>query len=226
MGFGEPHHLVGRHVAGDEQRRVLGAVVAAEKVLCVGVALGHLLDVREEAHRRVAVRVGRERRLALRLEQPLDRVGEVLVVLAQHRARLGAERVLGVRQVLEAVALDAHHLGQRVAEERRVVDRPVVGGVGVLVGPGLREDALVVGGGDRLGPAKHHVLEKVREAAAAGLDLVAAAGADDELERDDFGQAGRDDHHAQPVRQVAHDGLERERARGAGRGGRRRRGRW
>ena len=160
-------------VARDDDRRVLGPVPAVEERLRVGELVGHVLDVAEEAHRRVLVGVRREGGLAHRLEQLRHRLRAVLVVLAEDGARLRLERRLGVIEVLEAVRLDLEDLLEVLLGERHVVVRVVVGRVGVLPRAGLRQDRLVGVGRVRLRPAEHHVLEEVGEARLARLHLVA-----------------------------------------------------
>ena len=190
-------------VAGEQHDGVLGPVEAVEERLRVVIALGHRLDVGEKAHRGVAVRVLLEGHLALRLEDLPDGVRGVLVVLAQDRERLGPEVGLGVAQVLKAVGLDAQDGVEVVLEKRRVVDRAVVRGVGVLVAAGALEKVLVLGRRDRLGAPEHHVLEKVGEAAFAGLHLVPRARAHDDLERDHVRKRRRHHDDAQAVGEVA-----------------------
>ena len=133
------------------------------------------------------------------------------------------KRLDRVVEVLEAVGLDLQDRLEVLAGESHVVVGEVVAGEGVLARAGLRQDRLV--GLRRVGlrAAEHHVLEEVREARLARLDLVARAGLDRDLQRHDVGEAGRDHDHAQAVRQGALGGLERkdaaERARGLGGGG-------
>ncbi len=164
-------------VAHDQQRRVLRPVEPLEEIQAVVVVARHGLDVVEETDRRVLVGVLGEGELPHLLEHRLDGVRNALVVLAQHGQGLGAERVFGVLQVLEAVGLHVHHGGQLAHRADDVVGRPVVGRVGVRIGAHPLEDVVVLVLRVLVGTAEHHVLEEVGEAAVAWLDLVAGAGA-------------------------------------------------
>ena len=86
------------------------------------------------------VGVGREGLVALDLVELADRVGAVLVVLAENGARLGLEAAPRVVEVLEAVGLDLQDLLQVLLRERRVVVGVVVRRVGVLPRAGLGHD--------------------------------------------------------------------------------------
>ncbi len=206
----EREDRLGLHVPGDDDRRVLGTVPAVEEGLRVRVLVGHVLDVLEEAHRRVLVRVDLEGLVARDLVDLLDRVRAVLVVLAENGARLGLERRLVVREVLEPVGLDLQHRLEVFLRERRVVVRVVVRRVGVLLGARARHDRLVLLRRVLLRPAKHHVLEEVGEAGLAGLDLVPRARLHGDLERDDVRKSRGHDDHLQPVRKSRLRGLERQ----------------
>ena len=210
-------HLVGPHVARHDHGRVLGPVPAVEERLRVVELVGHVLDVLQETHAGVAIGVGPEGVVALHFDELLDRVGAVLVVLAEHGPRLGLERLYRVLEVLEAIGLDLQDRLEVLAREGRVVVGEVVAGEGVLASAGLGQDRLVRLGRERLRPPEHHVLEEVSEARLAGLHLVPRPGLDRDLERHDVREAGRDDDHAQAVRQRALLGVEGEdAARGAG----------
>ncbi len=69
--------------------------------------------------------------VAQRLVELAERVGEVLVVFAQHRARLGAELLFGVLEVLETVCFEFEDLLEVFGCEYGVIDGAVVGRVGV-----------------------------------------------------------------------------------------------
>ena len=188
-------------VARHDDRRVLGPVPAVEERLRVRVLVGHVLDVLEEAHRRVLVGVDVERPVARDLVELRNRVRVVLVVLAEDGARLGLELGLAVLEVLEAVGLDFEHRLEVFLRERRVVVRVVVRRVRVLAGARARHDRLVLRRRVRLRPAEHHVLEEVGETGLAGLDLVPRARLHRDLDRDDVREAGRHDDHLQAVRE-------------------------
>ena len=74
-------------VAGDDDRAVLGTVPAVEEDLAVGVLVGHVLDVGEEADRRVLVGVRRVRRVLHRLVQKLRNGDDALLLYSPSTAR-------------------------------------------------------------------------------------------------------------------------------------------
>ena len=169
-------HLIGREIADHEEGGVARHVPALEEGQAVRlVLLGHALDVLEKAHRGVAVGALAEGGLVQGLVEHEVRVGDVLVVLAEHRLGLGLEGGLRVLEVLEAIGLEGddrrERLGRAVGDE----EREVVGGLGVAVHPGGLEHGPVLLARVSVGAAEHHVLEEVREAGAPVLDLVARA---------------------------------------------------
>ncbi len=183
------------------------------------VLVGHVLDVLEEAHRRVLVGVDGVRPVVLDLDQFLERVGAVLVVFAENRPRLGLEVGFGVRQVLEHVGVDGEQFLEVVLRKGGVVGGHVVAGAGILARAGLDDRLLELRGRvDRRAP-EHQVLEEVGEARAPRFDLVARPRLHRDLHRHDVREAGGYDDHAQPVRQRRLRGLEGE---NVGRPGRRR----
>ena len=160
-------------VTDDDHAGVFGPVPAVEEGLRVVHLVGHVLDVGEKAHRGVLVRVHAEGDVRQALETLAQWVGVVLQVLTLDRQCLGAELLLAVVEMLEAVRLDLDHLFEVVGGEGGVVVGEVVGGVGVLVTAGRLDDGAV--GIRRVvwRAAEHHVLEEMREARLAGLDFVA-----------------------------------------------------
>src|ERR1700741_1774424 len=68
------------HIARDDDRCVFGAIVTIEELLAVVVFIRHCLDVLEETHGRVLIRMYLKRRGAKSFEQLLRRAGAVLVV--------------------------------------------------------------------------------------------------------------------------------------------------
>jgi hypothetical protein len=160
-----------------------GRYQRSKNVCCVLALVRHVLDVGEEAHARVLVRVHRVGQVGQALRGLDQRVREVLEVLALDRERLGAELGIAVLEVLEPVRLEREHLVQVRRGEIRVVVRVVVRGVGVLVGARGLDARVVLLGRVLLGAAEHHVLEEVREAGLAGLHLVARARLDRDLQR-------------------------------------------
>jgi hypothetical protein len=136
---------------------------------------------------------------ALDLDQLLHRIGAVLVVFPEHGAGLRAEGRLGVLEILEAVRLDAQDGLEVFLGEGRVVVCVVVGGVRVLSSSGASQDRLVLLRRVALRPAEHHVLEEVRKARLARLDLIARASLNGDLQRDEVGEASRDDDHLEAV---------------------------
>ncbi len=149
-------------------------------------------------------------RLAQHFVHFREGVGAVLVVLALHGQRLGLELRLGVLEALEPVGLGLHNRFEVFFGEGRVIDRAVVRGVGVRLGSGALEQLFALLGRVVVAPAKHDVLEEVREAALAGLDLVARARRDDDVERDEVRVVGRNRHETQAVGQVVNRVLVRE----------------
>ena len=91
-------HVRRRHIAGDEEHGVVGAVVAAEEGPRILVQRRHDRDIALVAERRVAVRMALERGAdELLVERELG-VRARLAILAVDGAGLGLERGLGVRQ--------------------------------------------------------------------------------------------------------------------------------
>ena len=161
--------------------------------------LRHRVDVALVADHRVPVRVLRVRDLADRFVHRPPRVREIFVVLAGDRAGLVAIRRLRHVEVHESIGLDRHEIGERLLRDERDVEREVVRRERVVVRAERLHLLLVVGGGHLLRAAEHQVLEEVRVAAAAGLDLVARAGHDERVECNGRGPAHRHDDDAKPV---------------------------
>ena len=167
------HHLLRRHVARDDDRRVLRPIPPLEEHLRIGVLVRHVLDVVDEAHRGVLVRVALIETVALHFEQLLGRVGGVLVVFAENGPRFGLEVGFRIRQVLEDVGVEADDLFEVFLGERRVVRRAIVARARVFAGARLAHDLAVFFGRRVRRATEHQVFEEVREARLAGLDLVA-----------------------------------------------------
>ena len=204
-----------RHVADDDERGVFGPVEAPEELQAVVVLVGHVLDVSEVAHRRVRVGVTAEGRLAQDLVHLGEGVRAVLVVLALDGLGLGLELFGRVLEADEAVGLDLHDLFEVVFRERGVVDRAVVGGIGVRLRARALENLLATFGREVLASAEHYVLEEVCVAAPARLDLVARACGDYDVERDEVRVVGRDCDEPKAVRQVVNRVLVGEELAGA-----------
>ena len=169
----------------------------------------HVLDVLEQADRRVLVRVRRVGEVVQPLAQQRHRIREVQVVLAEDGARLGAKVVLAVAQVPEAVRFQIHDRLQSVRAGDDVVGRPVAGGERVRVGPDPLDHRVVGLGRVLLGAPEHHVLEEVGVPGEAGLHLVPRPGAHHRVVGDDAGAVVVDAYHLQPV--VELEGGDRER---------------
>ena len=187
------------HVARDDDRAVLRAVPAVEERLAVVVLVRHVLDVGQEADRRVLVGVRRVRLVLHRLVEDQERRRGALVVLAQDGPRLLLEGRLVVLEVPEAVGLDLDDRRQRRGRDGHVVAGPVVGREGVGVGAERLQDVVVLRLRVALRPAEHHVLEEVGEAREPWLHLVARAGADHRVVGDDPRRVERDREHGQAV---------------------------
>ena len=210
-------------VAHHDDDAVLGPVVAVVELQAVVVVVGHVPDVLQEPDRRVLVRVRRVREVVQGLAQQRHRVREVQVVLAEDGAGLGAEVLLGVPQVEEAVGLEVDDGLQRVRARHDVVGGPVRGRERVRVGPDALDHGVVGLGGVLLGAPEHHVLEEVRVAREARLDLVPRAGAHHRVVGDDAGAVVVDADHREPVVELeGGDGEGKDLAAGLSR--RRRRG--
>ena len=91
-----------------------------------------------------------------------------------------------------------------------MVVRQVIGGVCVLPRAGFRDDRRVLIVRILRRAAEHHVLEEVREAALARLDLVARAGLHRDLQRDDVRESRRDHDHLEAVGERLFGRLERQ----------------
>ena len=114
-------------------RRVLRPVPALEERLRVLELVGHVLDVLEEAHRRVLVGVRREGVLALHLDQLAGPGSALFLLYSPSTARASVLKAASrVVEVLEAVGLDLEDRLEVLLGEGGVVVRVVVGGVGVL----------------------------------------------------------------------------------------------
>ena len=203
-------HLLGGHVAGHDDGRELRAVPALEEHFRVLVLVRHVLDVGDEAHRRVLVGVGLEEMIALHLEELPNRVRAVLVVFAENRARFGLEVRLRVGEMLKHVSVERENSLGVLLRERGVVVRGVVAGAGVVARAGLAHDlAKLLRRGVRRA-AEHQVLEEMRETRLARLDLVARPGLHRDLDADEVRKPGRDDDHPQAVGERALGRLERQ----------------
>ena len=195
----EPYPLVRIEVASKDDRRVARPVPPFEENMRIGELVRHLLDVGEEAHRGVLVRVHLVGVVALHFEQFRKRVGRALVVLPEDGLRLGAEVCLQVFEVHKPVRFDVEDLLKVLLREGDVVVRVIVGGIGVLAGPGARHDRLVPLRPEALRAAEHHVLEEMGEARLPRFHLVPRAGLYRNLERDQVREPRGNDDDAQPI---------------------------
>ena len=207
---GEPLELVLVEVAHHDDDAVLGPVVAVVELQAVVVVVGHVPDVLQEPDGRVLVRMRRVREVVQGLAQQRHRVREVQVVFAEDGAGLGAEVLLGVAQVAEAVGFEIDDGLQGVRARHDVVGGPVGGRERVRVGPDALDHRVVGLGGVPLGAAEHHVLEEVRVAGEARLDLVPRAGAHHRVVGHDAGAVVVDPDHREPVVELEGGDGERE----------------
>jgi len=107
--------------------------------------------------------VCREGVVPLNLDQFIDRIGTILVVLAQNRPRFSPEGGFRIRKALEAICFDLEHRLQIFFGKRDVIVRVVIRRVSILPCSRLRQDFLILRGGISFRSAKHHVLEEVCE---------------------------------------------------------------
>ena len=200
--FGQSLGFIVRDIADHGHHGVLGPVIAIEELQPVVVHLGHVLDIIKETHRRVLVGVRREGLVAHRFVELAQRVGEVLVVFAQYRPRLGAEDFFGIGKVLETVRLKFEDRLEVLFRKHGVIDGSVVGRVGVGRRARGLHDLVPFFRREFLGAAKHHVLEQMREPGTPRLDLIARADLHDDIERDDARVACLDRYQSQPVVEI------------------------
>ena len=200
----------GSHVPGDDDRRVLGPVPTLEEHLRVRVLVGHVLDVPDEAHRRVLVGVGLVEAIALHFVQLLGRIGRVPVVFAEDRPRFGLEIGFRHRQVLKHVRVETDDRFQLFFGECRVVACAIVAGAGIVAGPGFAHHLTELRGRRVRRPPEHQMLEEMREARLARLDFVARPDLHGDLNADQIGKSGRHDDHLQAVGERGFGGRERQ----------------
>ena len=158
--------VVGVHVADDDERRVVGDVVAA--VVAVEVVARHPLQVAQPADGRMAVGMGLEgRRVDLDVQQ-LVRVVLAALQLGDDDRPLGLALLRLVQPVGHALGLDEQHPVERVARGRLEVGRLVDPGVPVPAPAKFLDDALDLLARDVGRPLEVHVLDPVRHAGLAG----------------------------------------------------------
>jgi hypothetical protein len=187
-----------------------GRYQRSKKDLRVVELIGHVLDVLDEPHGGVLVRVRGECFVARHLVQLLERIRAVLVVLPEYSPGLGFEGLHRIGQVLKAIRLDAEDGLQVLFRESDVIVGVVVRGVGILLRTRLSNDLLILFRWVLKGPAKHHVLEEVSEARLPRLELVPRARLNRNLERNDVRETGLEDNDLEAIRQGFFGGLERE----------------
>jgi hypothetical protein len=129
-------------------------------------------------------------------------LGAVLVVFAEHRETLRLQRSRGIFQILEAVGLHHEHLLEIFFGERGVIGGEIVAGESVGRCAGVLQGLFILCLWNLLGATKHHVLEQVREAGFAGLDLIARTGLHHDIEGNDIRVVGRDGNQPQPVGKI------------------------
>ena len=193
---------IARDVADKEDGGVLGPVEAVEELQAVVVLVGHVLDVLQEAHRRVLVGVAVKAVSYSTSSSFCVGVGAVLVVFAQHGQRFGLVRRLAVLQPLEAVGLHLEDLVEVFLREDGVVRRAILGGGGVGVRARALHERVALLGRVVLAAAEHQVLEQVRVAALAWLDLVSRTGLHDDVQRHHVRIVGWHRDETKAVRQV------------------------
>ena len=97
-------------VTGNDNRRVLGPIVALEEFKAVVVHVGKVLDVAQKAHRRVLVSMRLIGSVAQHLVKLTRGACDVLVVLAENSFCFGLEQIDWNLQILKAVGLQHHYL--------------------------------------------------------------------------------------------------------------------
>ncbi len=161
----EPDHLGGIDVAGNDQRRVVGHVVAA--VVSVEILPSHPLEIAQPADRRMTVGMSLERRrVHFHLEHLVRVVLAALELRDDHRA-LGLDLVGLVQAIRHPLGLDEEHPVERVTRRRLEVGGLVDPGVAVPAPAELLDDALHLLAGDIRRPLEVHVLDPVRDAREA-----------------------------------------------------------
>ena len=208
-----PHHrqhLIVLHVADDDDGDILRAIVTLVELQAVLVLVRHVLDVFDEAHRGVFVGVLLESRRAQDFKNLLRRIRAVLIKLAEHGLRLRLVSVGRILEMLEIISVEFHDLVEVFFGEDFVKDGAVVRRVGVIFRTGAFQNRIALFRRVVLAAAKHQVLEEVRVAALARLDLIARACANDRIDRDEIRKVRRDGNQVQPVRQFVNRVLVRK----------------
>ena len=157
--------LVGVHVADDDQRGVVGDVVAP--VVAVQIVARHRLQIGEPADRRVAVRMRFERG---RDDFLIEELIGVVFTAVQLRDDHGAFRFAIVRMVQAVrhpLGLDEEHPIERVFGRRLEIRCLIDPGVAVPTAAELLDDAFDLIARDVGGALEIHVLDPVRHAGQA-----------------------------------------------------------
>ena len=167
--------------------------------MAIFVFVRHVFDILDETHRRVFVCVGCESFIPENFEKLVDRIGAVFVVFTENREGLSFVVGFGIFQMLETVGFDLQNPLEILRGKQRVVNGPIVGGVGVGLRARLFHDGIALFGSEILTASKHHVLEEMSETAFTRLNFISGTGPDNNVKGDKIFVLGRDGDEGQPV---------------------------
>ena len=182
--FDDPHDLVVLHIADDNHRAIFRAVKPVEEFQTVFVLVRHIFNVGEEPHGRVFIRVRCEGGVLEFFEHRLKRDGIILIILAENRPRLRLESLFRIFEIHEPVAFNVRQGFEGIGACDNMVAGPVVGGESVGIGAEPLQDIVVFICRIFYRAAEHTMLEEMREARVAGLDLIARTGSHNGIIRD------------------------------------------
>ena len=203
-------HVVGIHVAGDDERGVVRNVVAA--VVAVEIVARHRAQVRQPADRRVPIRVGAKgHRRHFLIEQLIGIVLAALELRDDDRA-LGLAILWLVEPVRHPLGLDEEQLIERVGPRRFEIGRLVDPGVAVPHAAEALDEALHLVAGNVGRALEVHVLDPVRRPGEAG-PFVAGAHAIPAPDRHERSRVDRADEHLQAIVEVCLADIEDRRRR-------------
>ncbi len=151
-----------RHVADDDEDRVVGGVVGPVKA---GAVVGREPeDVGHPADRRPVVGMLAERGLVEELAGgPLDVVVDAVASLVGDDLFLARDLLFAQDEASHPFALELHREREAIGRERLVIVGPVDPGRGVRLGAVLLEEPVELAGLDALALVEHQVLEEVGE---------------------------------------------------------------
>ncbi len=174
MVRGTPQHVVGIHVAHDDERRVVRDVEAA--IVAVEVVARHRPEIPEPPDRRMPVRMGPERACRHFGVEQLIRIVLAALELGNDHRPLGFALRRVVQAIGHALGFEKQHLIERGPARRLHIGRLIDPRVPVPHAPEPFDDSLHLLTRDVCGSLEIHVLDPVRDAGAA-WSLVARADA-------------------------------------------------